>query len=276
MSNISWLDGYWLSDSEVELPIRDRGVTLGDGIFETILILKGTPQLLTNHLQRWTKSSILLGMEPPPKEETLIPLINEAIIRASLSQKNGVLRLNWSRGSNQNRGINYLNKDHEAPNHRFWFELNEYNPSFTPISTKISCYERRNANSRLSQCKTFSYLQSIQARSESQLHGYDDALLLSTNGELSCGTTANIIILRRNQWLTPRMESGCLPGVMREQGLKKGIIKEAKISPTPKNDDQWILINSLSCHPITKVNNIDLKRYNNVEKLWRTLLIVNH
>ena len=83
--------------------------------------------------------------------------------------------------------------------HKFWFEINEYIPDFEPITTMISINEQRNAGSQLSQCKTFSYIQSIQARRESNLAGYDDALLLSTNNEISCGTTANIFIHRRNQ-----------------------------------------------------------------------------
>ena len=110
------------------------------------------------------------------------------------------------------------------------------------------------------------------ARRESNLAGYDDALLLSTNGEISCGTTANIIIKRNNEWLTPRIESGCLPGVMRQQGLNTGLLKEAKIAKEPEVNDQWLLINSISCHSIIKINEICLKEYKNAEMLWNSLL----
>ena len=55
-------------------------------------------------------------------------------------------------------------------------------------------------------------------------------MTISTNEEISCGTTANIIIKRNNEWLTPRIESGCLPGIMRQQGLNSGLIRAAKIA----------------------------------------------
>ncbi len=125
----------------------------------------------------------------------------------------------------------------------------------------------------MSQYKTFNYLQSIQARQESNLSGYDDAILLSTTGEVCCGATSNLIIHRKEEWLTPRIESGCLPGIMRQQGLNHGLLKEAKISLEPQPDDHWILINSLSCHSITKLDHIFLKEYEKTEMLWKSLLI---
>ncbi len=270
---ICWIDGYWILNEEIKLSPNDRGLNLSDGIFETILILQNQPQLLTAHLNRWSDSAKQLGMKSPPEETWLIPLINEAINRMPLSKGFGALRLNWSRGDNNNRGINLSTKKTTTKDHKFWLELNEYHPSFNTITTMISRHERRNAHSKLSQYKTFGYLQSIQARYESNLAGYDDALLLSTNGEIACGTTANLLIRRNNEWLTPRVESGCLPGIMRKRGLDAGLFKEATISPKPKNNDQWLLINSLNCHSITRVNNIFLSEYKEAKTLWQSLIV---
>ncbi|KGG14526.1 MULTISPECIES: aminotransferase class IV [unclassified Prochlorococcus] len=266
-----WINGHWIYNDDVKLPMNDRGITLGDGLFETILILQSTPQLLDDHIERWKQSAILLGMIEPPDKEFLLPLIKEAINRTSLIKGNGVLRLNWSRGTNNNRGIQFPTRVKKS-SHKFWLELNRYSPCFKPVSTIISRHEQRNAKSRLSQCKTFNYCQSIQARNESNLAGYDDALLLSTSGEIACGTTANLLIKRNGSWLTPRKESGCLPGIMRQQGLNSGLFQEAKISPKPEPNDIWLLINSLSCHPLTKLNDNNLKKYDGAELLWQSLI----
>lgn len=269
---IAWIDGHWITNSEIKLSIIDRGVTLSDGIFETIVILKNKPQLLEEHLKRLKKNAHLIGMAAPPGKLFLEPLINKGLAKILLSNGNGVMRINWSRGDNNNRGINLSNENLKSSSHKFWFEINEYSPNFHPITTMISVHEKRNANSLLSQCKTFSYIQSIQARRESKLAGFEDALLLSTNNEMCCGTTANIIIKRKNKWLTPRIESGCLPGIMRQQGLRIGLLKEAKIEKEPEADDQWLLINSLGCQSITRVNTIHLEEYKETESLWRLLL----
>ena len=269
---ISWLDGQWFINNEIKLPMIDRGLSLGDGLFETILISNNEPQLLDAHLDRWHRSASLLGMASPPGKNTVLRLLEEALDQISLSNGTAALRLNWSRGNNDCRGINLSNTRFSASFHKFWFELNEYNPCFSSIATIISRNEKRNADSRLSQVKTFSYVQSIQARYEANLAGCDDALLLSTKGGICCGTTANILIRRNNQWLTPHLQSGCLPGIMRQQGLDKQIFKEATISPEPERGDQWVLINSLTCQSITKINKIVLNEYQDTEALWRSLL----
>ena len=145
-------------------------------------------------------------------------------------------------------------------------------PSFQAVTTKIDNFERRNANSIISQCKTFNYLQSIQAKSMALKENFNDALLLSTTGEMCCGTTANILIERNSKILTPRLKSGCLPGIMRQQGIKKGIFEERKISAIPEANDKWLLINSLSCHPISKINDQTLTLFKDADRLWKTLL----
>ncbi len=271
-SEICWINKQWKQRNELCVPIQDRGLTLGDGIFETILISDGKPQLLSEHIHRWHHSALLLGMATPPTQKWLEPLISEGIQRLSIKGENSVLRLNWSRGDNNQRGIEISPTDPQSSDHRFWLEITHGTSSFHPISTTISRHEKRNANSRLSHCKTFGYGQAIQARREANLAGCDDALLLSTTGEICCGTTANLIIQRKGQWLTPRLASGCLPGVMRQQGINAGVIQEATLNPNPEDGDQWLLINSLGCRAIRKLNNTQLTIFEHYKELWLSLL----
>ena len=116
-------------------------------------------------------------------------------------------------------------------------------------------------------------MQSIQARLKAKANNFDDALLLSTTGEICCGTTANIIVRRDKKLVTPRLESGCLPGIMREQAIKKGLCEETELSPMPEANDEWLLINSLSCHPIKRIDNQPIKIFQHAESLWHSLLI---
>ena len=273
-NQIAWIDGSWGTTTELALPLCDRGLQLADGIFETILILDGHPQLLNAHLSRWQASASLLEMDSPPAADQLTALIAEAVKRCELINGNGALRLNWSRGDSSGRGIGLSSSQQETSKPRFWLELNPTEPCFNPLTALISCHEQRNANSRISQCKTFAYNQSIQARQEAQIAGCDEAVLLSTTGEICCGSAANLIVRRKNQWLTPRLSSGCLPGVMRQQGLDQGLLQEAKLEATPEVGDQWLLINSLSCRPIIKLNDQLLSRWPDPNSLWHSLL--NH
>jgi 4-amino-4-deoxychorismate lyase len=80
--NLAWIDGRWGGPDDLQLPLSDRGLQLADGLFETVLVLDGTPQLLPEHLARWVASAELLGMEPPPSQQDLSGLIDEAIVKS--------------------------------------------------------------------------------------------------------------------------------------------------------------------------------------------------
>ena len=265
---LGWINGQWGFFKDLKIPINDRGLNFADGIFETILILNGAPQLLHKHINRWEQSANILGMTPPPSKKWLISIIEDGIKRSELDNKNGVIRLNWSRGESKQRGLDLTNKNL----HRFWLEIDCYQPNFESISTIISQQERRNSYSKLSLCKTFAYNQAIQARKEAKNLGFDDALLLNVQGDICCGTTANILIKRKNNWLTPSLNSGCLPGIMRQQGIDLNIIKESPLKPLPEEQDEWFLINSLNCRPIQKINKKELKISIDPKEFWLRLL----
>ena len=265
---IAWIDERWGDPDDLQLPLSDRGLQLADGLFETILILNGAAQLLPEHLARWIASAELLGMDPPPSQQDLSGLIDEAIVKSELHQASGALRLNWSRGSGQGRGIGIANLNH----HRFWLTLTPCSMHFLPIRTITSRLERRNRDSMSSRCKTFAYTAAIQARREAERAGADDALLHNTQGELCCGTVANLLVHREGRWITPPLSSGCLPGVMRARALSLGIAMEADVGETLQSSDQGLLINSLSCRPIEMHDHQSLTAPSSAQELWQLLL----
>jgi len=285
---IAWINdpaphGQWGAPNELTLPINERGLLLADGLFETVLILDGQPRLLAEHLGRWHHSAALLGLAKPPGEATVEPLIQGANSRSGISS--GALRLNWSRGNGGNgantRGIaippaeagESSNPSEASRAHRFWLQLNPHQPNFDPVRVIVSPTERRCATSLLSQCKTFAYGPSIQARRQAQAAGADDALLPSSSGELSCGTTTNLMVRSGSGWITPPLSSGCLPGIMRHRALVLGVAREQTIDETAlMGSSGALLINSLGCRAISHLGPTALPIAPDAEALWRSLL----
>ena len=289
---IAWINdpaphGQWGAPNELTLPINERGLLLADGLFETVLILDGQPRLLAEHLGRWHHSAALLGLAKPPGEATVEPLIQGAISRSGISS--GALRLNWSRGNGGNgantRGIaippaeagESSNPSEASRAHRFWLQLNPHQPNFDPVRVIVSPTERRCATSLLSQCKTFAYGPSIQARRQAQAAGADDALLPSSSGKLSCGTTANLMVRSGSGsgsgWITPPLSSGCLPGIMRHRALVLGVAREQPIDEDALMDSPGaLLINSLGCRAISHLGPTALPIAPDGEALWWSLL----
>ena len=265
---VAWMDGRWSTPDELGIPVSDRGLRLADGLFETILVIGSRPKLFSLHLERWRTGAELLAMQPPPPRSDLDPLVVDAVTRANLGQSPAALRLNWSRGSTGGRGLTMPGCGSE----RFWLTLDPCETDFRPVTTMISRHERRNADSRLSRCKTFAYGQAVLARQEAVSAGMDDALLLNTAGELCCSTSANLLVRRGGAWLTPPLSSGCLPGVMRGRALAQGISVETELAAEFDTNDQAVLINSLSCRPIASHNGKPMAAMTTAVDLWQSLL----
>ena len=264
--------GQWGDPGELALPLADRGLLLADGLFETVLLEEGRLQLLEEHLERWRSSAELLAMAPPPDQTLILPLVAEAIARSGI--RTGALRLNWSRGCG-GRGLDLPAPAQAAPAHRFWLQLTATAPQFEAVTTWISREERRNAASRLSRCKSFAYTAQVQARREAHAAGAHDALLLSSHGELCCGSAANLLVLHQGRWTTPPLASGCLPGVMRGRALRLGRADEGPLEPSDlKTCEGALLINSLGCRPIHRCDGTALAQIpsGQAEQLWRELL----
>ena len=264
--------GQWGDPGELALPLADRGLLLADGLFETVLLEEGRLQLLEEHLERWRSSAELLAMAPPPDHTLILPLVAEAIARSGI--RTGALRLNWSRGCG-GRGLDLPAPAQAAPAHRFWLQLTATAPQFEAVTTWISREERRNAASRLSRCKSFAYTAQVQARREAHAAGAHDALLLSSHGELCCGSAANLLVLHQGRWTTPPLASGCLPGVMRGRALRLGRACEGPLEPSDlMTCEGAVLINSLGCRPIHRCDGTALAQIpsGQAEQLWRELL----
>jgi para-aminobenzoate synthetase/4-amino-4-deoxychorismate lyase len=58
----------------------------------------------------------------------------------------------------------------------------------------------------------------------------DDVLLVNERGEVTESTIANLVVRFGQQWWTPALDSGCLPGIYRRVLLEKGVIRERFIA----------------------------------------------
>lgn len=277
---IAWIDdpggkGRWAEPSELAIPLDDRGLLLGEGLFETVLVEGGKPRLLEEHLERWREGADLLGLAPPPGRERVEVLLAEAVVRSGIVS--GALRLNWSGGSGGpgERGLEVRRPPDGGPRERFWLQLTAGEPCFEPVRVVVSRWERRHGGSRLSRCKTFAYAPQIQARREARLAGVEEALLLGSDGTLSCGAAANLLVRLEGAWVTPPLTSGCLPGIMRARALAQGWLRERALPP--REWERWErawLINSLSCRGIVECegNRLAEAPPAAAEELWRSLL----
>ena len=233
--DIGWKNGKWQKINDITISIKDRGLRFGDALFETILIKNKKPVFLDEHIQRFKNNLKILKFNNTIDNLLLKNIILDGINKLNIKKDQyGSIRINYSRGLNITRSIKIDSFESTLNPNNLWIEFYHINVDFAPITVRISEEEKRNEYSLISSCKTFNYIQSIQALIEANKRNFDDSLLLNTKSELCCGTNFNILLKRDGKWLTPRKDSGCMPGIMISKLLDLKLIEEACLFPNFK------------------------------------------
>ena len=207
------LDGRLVAAGEARIDPADRGLLLGDGLFETLLALDGRLVDWEAHWVRLGTSAAALGI-PPPADD-LAAAARETLAANGLARGRAALRLTLTRGPGA-RGL----LPPEAPRPTVMIAASQSpEPEKAPLRAIVAT-TRRNRRSPLSRLKTLNYLDSVLARREAAERGADDALLLNEDGRLACATAANLFVVRGGRLLTPPPEEGVLPGIVRRVVLR--------------------------------------------------------
>lgn len=191
------------------IPLDDRGLLLGDGLFETLLAIDGRPVRSAAHLDRMAAGCAVLGL-PPLDRSRAERLIAEALAAAP---PRAAVRLTLTAGSG-GRGL----ERPAAPQVRM---VATAAPAPRPQSPArlATATVRRNDASPAARLKTLSYLDNVLARREAQAAGADEALMLNTGGELACAAAANLFWISKDRLFTPDLACGVLAGTMRARVL---------------------------------------------------------
>jgi len=72
--------------------------------------------------------------------------------------------------------------------------------------------------------------------------GVDDVIMVNERGEVTETTIANLVVRIDGRWLTPPLESGCLPGVHRAALLAEESIEERVLTPQDLMNAQGIAV----------------------------------
>ena len=96
---------------------------------------------------------------------------------------------------------------------------------FSGAKCKISSWIRIDSRSQPMKAKAASnYANAALARVEALEDGYDEAIMLNSNGKVAEGSAENIFILKDGQIITPPLTSGILEGITRDSVIQ--IIEE--------------------------------------------------
>jgi branched-chain amino acid aminotransferase len=199
-----WLDGDF-REAAGAVDAGDRGLLLGDGVFDTALVLGSTVFQAERHVDRLMAA---LGVLQIPLERALVETAMAALAER---QQNGSIRLTVTRGTGP-RGLSLS----PEPRPMLLGTSAPLAPAlmFAPQRLAISPV-RRNETSPLSRLKVLGYLDAVLALDKAKAEGADDVLFLNSRGMASCSALANLFVVDGFELLTPPLKDGVLPGITR-------------------------------------------------------------
>ncbi len=207
-----WSNGTLIAADELRVSPFDRGLTVGLGLFETILAVDGRPAFFDRHLARHAVGCARLGW-PALDSAKVEQGIHDLLHANHLTTGTARVRLFQSAGSGPladlSQGSSALTLLTAVP----------LTPGPEAISLTLSPWVR-NERSALAGLKCASYAENLLALAAAQAAGFDEPLFLNTRNEVCETATANLFVVKDGNLRTPALTSGCLPGIARARVLE--------------------------------------------------------
>lgn len=214
-----WMDGQFVEWRDAKLHVLTHSLHYGMGVFEGVRAYKqdkgGTAIFrLREHTQRLFNSAKIFQMQIPFSFDQIMDVQRE-VIAANALEAGYIRPLVWI--GSEKMGVSPIgNQIHVSVSAWAWGAYLGDEGITKGIRVKTSSYTRHHVNVSMVRAKASGYyINSILANREVTANGYDEALLLDTEGYVSEGAGENVFIVRGNRIYTPDLAS-CLDGITRD------------------------------------------------------------
>jgi branched-chain amino acid aminotransferase len=209
MTGMVWLDGAILDDTEAKVSVFDHGLTVGDGVFETIKVIGGRPFALRRHIERLHRSARGLGLDVPLDDSRLRAAIDD-LMAAVLAGEAQTARLRIT----VTGGLAPPGSGRGTAGPTLIIAVAPLDP-WEADTVAVTVPWPRNERSPVAGLKTTSYAENVVALAEARKVGATEAIMANLSGNLCEGTGTNVFVVRRGVLSTPPLLAGCLAGVTR-------------------------------------------------------------
>ncbi|HMB59652.1 MAG TPA: aminodeoxychorismate lyase [Xanthomonadales bacterium] len=191
------------------VPVTDRGLNYGDGVFETIAVFKGVPRFWQFHMDRLGIACETLGLPLCPQNVLLREVHTVTAGRSAC-----VVKIILTRGSS---GRGYAPHTVAEPNRivsAFAIPADREPMSLSGIRARI-CDLRLGLQPVFSGIKHLNRLEQVMARKEWTDSNIHEGILLDPEDHVISATAGNLFLVSGDRLLTPRMDRCGVRGVMR-------------------------------------------------------------
>jgi len=280
MSDTYWVDGKYLPKDDVSISPLTHTFHYGLGVFEGVRSYEakdGSVNLfrLKEHTERLLESANITGIEVEYDYADLFDAQIQVVKKSNL--KNAYIRPLLYIGSER------LGLDIEGIDSHAMVTCWEWPSYFCEdalekgIDVMVSSFTRQFPNSLMTKSKiSGGYVNGIMAHDQAKKNGYQEAILLDTNGFIAEGSGQNIFIVKDNVLLTPSLNC-CLNGITRRSVIQFANDEGIEVVERNITRDELYTADELffcgTAVEITPIRSIDKKEICNGKRGEMTTLI---
>jgi branched-chain amino acid aminotransferase len=214
-----WLDGHFIDWDQAQVHILTHSLHYGLGVFEGIRCYRTADDRsavfrLPEHVRRFYDSAHINLLDIPYPPEVLTEVILESLRQNDLAEGyvrplvflgDGAMGLNPSDNAIRVAVISWA-----------WGKYLGEEGIARGIRAKVSTFARHHVNAKMTNGKTCGdYVNSILAKREALMDGFDEAVMLDTQGFVAECTGENIFVVREGVIRTPPLAT-VLSGITRD------------------------------------------------------------
>lgn len=190
---------------ECQMPL-DQGFLYGYGVFETINVSNSKPVFFDDHMERFKKSALVMGLHLQIAADQIWTDCEKIIEKNRMDR--GGLRITLSKGI-------------KADNLLITARENHYDREMFAQGLKICTNNYvRNEKSLLVSIKSNNYLENLLILNEAKAKGFNESIFCNTQGYLAEGCMTNLFFVKNKVVHTPALDCGLLAGILRDKVIQ--------------------------------------------------------
>jgi branched-chain amino acid aminotransferase len=271
---ISWHNGRLVDREQAAPSVASHSLHLGVGVFDGIMAYWNRDHYyihcLAAHLDRLSQSAVKIGLGFDWSTADLTAGITALL--AELPAKTYYLR------PIVYRSVPQLNFSDEMPVDVTVLAVAIVRDSVKPLTCHISAYERVAGRAiPVTQKLCGTYINSYLSRRAAEIQGFNDALLLDSQGQITEASAANLFLIEGDRLVTPALTPNIFPGITRATLLEiaqrlgiEAIERDIYPSELPTFNGAFLAATMMELKPLVTIYP---HRYDSVEHpVFRSLL----
>ncbi len=214
----AYFRGEFVPLRDANINVMTHGFNYGTAVFEGIRAYWNADEEqlfaleLVPHYRRIQASARLLMMDIPQSPEELAEITLDLLRRDGLREDVYLRPIVYK--SSETIGVRLHNLDADIT--IFGVPFGQYIDTEGGIRAQVSSWRRVDDNAIPARGKiTGAYVNGALAKSEAQLNGFDEAIVLTADGHVSEGSAENLFVVKRGVLITPPVTDNILEGITR-------------------------------------------------------------